>query len=65
MKFISKIFKREKPDAIVESSGLIDNKLTHKESIGNRYVKTKRGEFIHYDLYQDNKFITSMLGYRN
>ncbi|QAA31266.1 DUF4362 domain-containing protein [Clostridium manihotivorum] len=117
MKFISKLFKREKPDSIIESTGLIDDKLpvctffdnvllekpsklkvvtysiegipgtrniiydgnyikyifdrfennksTHKEYIVNRYVKTKRGEFIHYDLYQDNKFIISMLGYRN
>ncbi|WP_160680921.1 DUF4362 domain-containing protein [Clostridium sp. C8-1-8] len=117
MRFISKIFNKEKPDAIIESTGLIDNKLpvciffdnvllekpsklkvvtysiegvpgtiniiydgnyikyifdrfennklTHKEYNGNKYVKIKRGEFIHYDLYQNNKFIISMLGYRN
>lgn len=37
----------------------------HGEYIGNKFIKEKRGNFIHYDLYKDNKFLTSMLAYRN
>ncbi|MBY6932356.1 DUF4362 domain-containing protein [Clostridium botulinum] len=48
-----------KMDATKTSLGFIKNYS------GNKYIKKRDGSQISYDLYQDNKFITTLLSYRN
>lgn len=36
-----------------------------KDYSGNKFVKQREGDQIYYDLYQDGKFIITLLSYRN
>ncbi|EES48059.1 DUF4362 domain-containing protein [Clostridium botulinum] len=36
-----------------------------KNYYGNKFIKKLDGEQIYYDLYQDSKFVVSLLSYRN